>query len=660
MRATLHFSLLAATLSPSLVHSSPIPFTQNHNSSPRSSSQALSGSGRPGGAFSSSSPLPRGGLGLGLLGVGSGGGGDGGDASSGSSFAQGGDYLGDGDRSSASGGQPVIDLGPSIQPGDQPQPEPVHDAPPNDTKPSPSGLGDDLPPPQNPDDGKNKPSNGDPPAPFQSGPAQQKPPPVNTGDSVTPPHKSDPDPGANETPGGVPIFLGPSNPSNDRPSSEEIGPSSDSSWAADRHGFEDDDGPCDNIFGGSLINILSNNGGDGGDASSGDATSIANDKGSGGLSLSGAGGDASGGSVSAASALINILSNNGGNGGKAKSGDSFSHGNGGSSVSHSGPGGDASGGSVNSICSRRLPISRTLIDYGSNGNVLTRRSRFSPSDSKKKWNDPPAAYSGKGGDASGGSVKGKHGVVNVWSGNGGNGGDASSGSAFAHGPGAKAFSGAGGNAAGGDVGRRELVTSQTSKKMPYPRLSPREKYVPAHSGTGKKYAASKNGAGHHGDGGGLVDVWSGNGGDGGDASSGDAHAYGQRASAYSGPGGHAAGGSVSGGHHDKVWKRDDGGVRNKGAAAYTGPGGNASGGSVFGHGGLIDLFSGNGGDGGDASSGSAHANGGGANAFSGPGGDAFGGSINEGRHRRRYGGILNVASGNGHGGDTGSGGAIAV
>jgi hypothetical protein len=38
---------------------------------------------------------------------------------------------------------------------------------------------------------------------------------------------------------------------------------------------------------------------------------------------SGAGGDASGGSVNAYPALINILSNNGGDGGNAKSGDSF-------------------------------------------------------------------------------------------------------------------------------------------------------------------------------------------------------------------------------------------------------------------------------------------------------------------------------------------------
>lgn len=118
-------------------------------------------------------------------------------------------------------------------------------------------------------------------------------------------------------------------------------------------------------------------------------------------------------------------------------------------------------------------------------------------------------------------------MVNVWSGrshpfsalpsdfqtevsntgNGGNGGDASSGSAYAHGPGAKAYSGAGGNAAGGDVGRRELDDSRTSKKMPFPRLSPRKKFVPARPSTGKNFAASKNGGGHYG---GLVDLWSGN------------------------------------------------------------------------------------------------------------------------------------------------------
>ena len=168
----------------------------------------------------------------------------------------------------------------------------------------------------------------------------------------------------------------------------------------------------------------------------------------------------------------------------------------------------------------------------------------------------------------------------------------------------------------------------------------------ARHGTGK-FAPSKNGGDHYG---GLVNVWSGkvsglfraarrytkiphegNGGNGGDASSGDAHAYTQRSSS---------------------------------SAAYTGPGGDASGGSVFGHvGGLIDIFSGmyrspsqvglspsinslgNGGDGADASSGSAYAGGSSAKAFSGPGGDASGGSINEGVHGREYSSGLDNASG---------------
>ena len=249
------------------------------------------------------------------------------------------DYMGDGDHPTASGGQPVVDLGPSTQPGDQPQPGPVHDASPNDTKPDPSGPGDELPPPQNPDASK-----GGSPTSFQPGPPPPPPPPPppqDTGDSVTPPQKV---PSADGNPTDVPIFLGPSNPSSDRPSSGDIGPSSDPPWTTDPHvdekEFEHDKGPsCDNIFGGSLINILSNNGGDGGDASSGKATrqetvsvsfriadnsqSIGNGKGGGGFSHSGPGGDASGGSVSAVPALINILSNNGGNGGKAKSGDSF-------------------------------------------------------------------------------------------------------------------------------------------------------------------------------------------------------------------------------------------------------------------------------------------------------------------------------------------------
>ena len=150
----------------------------------------------------------------------------------------------------------------------------MHDVPPKDTKPDPSGPGDELPPPQNPGV-SDKPPNGGNPAPFQSVPAQPTPPPENTGDPVIPPQKSDPDPSKNGTPPEIPIFLGPTNPSNDRPSSGDIGPSSDPPWATDPHekGFEDDYDPhCDRISGISLINILSNNGGDGGDASSGKAT----------------------------------------------------------------------------------------------------------------------------------------------------------------------------------------------------------------------------------------------------------------------------------------------------------------------------------------------------------------------------------------------------
>src|ERR1700744_5063037 len=109
-------------------------------------------------------------------------------------------YLGDGDRPTASGGQPVVDLGPSTPPGDEHQPEPVDVTPPNDKKPDPSRPSDELPPPPNPDTSK-----GDTPA--SPGPPPPPPPPQKTGDSVTPPQKSEPDPGADETPTGVPIFL---------------------------------------------------------------------------------------------------------------------------------------------------------------------------------------------------------------------------------------------------------------------------------------------------------------------------------------------------------------------------------------------------------------------------------------------------------------------
>lgn len=79
------------------------------------------------------------------------------------------------------------------------------------------------------------------------------------------------------------------------------------------------------------------------------------------------------------------------------------------------------------------------------------------------------AYTGAGGNASGGNVEGGGGLINLFSGayrtlgrsiapdrlsdNGGDGGDASSGDAFAFGEGAKAkaYSGPGGNASGGSI-----------------------------------------------------------------------------------------------------------------------------------------------------------------------------------------------------------------
>jgi hypothetical protein len=49
--------------------------------------------------------------------------------------------------------------------------------------------------------------------------------------------------------------------------------------------------------------------------------------------------------------------------------------------------------------------------------------------------------------------------------------------------------------------------------------------------------------------------YTGNGGDGGYAQSGDAYAYGHGASAKTGPGGDASGGSINGGRYDKAGKR---------------------------------------------------------------------------------------------------------
>ena len=64
-------------------------------------------------------------------------------------------------------------------------------------------------------------------------------------------------------------------------------------------------------------------------------------------------------------------------------------------------------------------------------------------------------------------------------GNGGNGGDASSGFAYANGPGAKAYSGAGGNASGGDIERRALIDVRAGKAS-YLRFPPHGKYGREH------------------------------------------------------------------------------------------------------------------------------------------------------------------------------------
>ncbi|KAH9964427.1 hypothetical protein BC827DRAFT_930761 [Russula dissimulans] len=325
MRATLHISLLAATLSPSLVHSSPIPFAQNYNSSPRSSAQAISESSRPGGAFSSRSLLTRGGShGLGLFNLGSKNGGNGGDASSGSSFAYGGEDHHDkeDDHSAGGGGAPVIDLGPITPASDQPE-QPPHTGNDADPKPEAHTPGEPVSLPPEPDkgidhnldDGGNKPPDGGTPGNY-----------VNPNDTTPPPGPA-PDPAAGNSTPDIPIFLGPSgkdpshggsNPPYDAPKASE--------YPGDGGGHKyTDDSPCDGPFGESLINLLSNNGGNGGDASSGAATSVGHGGDGSTSAYSGAGGYAAGGSVKAAPALINILSDNGGDGGDAESGDSYSY-----------------------------------------------------------------------------------------------------------------------------------------------------------------------------------------------------------------------------------------------------------------------------------------------------------------------------------------------
>jgi len=180
----------------------------------------------------------------------------------------------EGDHPTDHGAPPAIDLGPLNQSGDQPQPETTgNDA--DQQKPGAHDPGEFTPPPKQPggdmdhdvvnDGDKNKSkndgtTNSDNPAAAPSNPA--------------------PDTGPGENTPDIPIFLGPSNV--DSPPSSS-GPQNDPPQDSNR---QDDDGRhkyhplehkypdetyCDH-FGEPLINLLSDNGGDGGDASSGAAT----------------------------------------------------------------------------------------------------------------------------------------------------------------------------------------------------------------------------------------------------------------------------------------------------------------------------------------------------------------------------------------------------
>ncbi|KAI9512625.1 hypothetical protein F5148DRAFT_791266 [Russula earlei] len=222
------------------------------------------------------------------------------------------------DHPTDDGGQPVIDLGPINDTSDQPQPD--HAGNDADPKPDTYGPGEPVSPPRKPDTGIDPNVDNNPP----EGSTPEKYP--NPDESTPPSPKSAPDPANGEGRPYIPVFLGPSN--ND-PSHGSSHPPYDASHDSDHpsDGGRDrytDDYPCGGPFGESLINVLSNNGGDGGDASSGSATSIEYGGDGSSSAYSGAGGNASGGSVYAAPALVNILSDNGGDGGNAASGDSYS------------------------------------------------------------------------------------------------------------------------------------------------------------------------------------------------------------------------------------------------------------------------------------------------------------------------------------------------
>jgi hypothetical protein len=104
------------------------------------------------------------------------------------------------------------------------------------------------------------------------------------------------------------------------------------------------------------------------------------------------------------------------------------------SASYSGAGGNASGGSVKNHCSRHREVSRTLADSEtskhsftgsrSGSSLFALRRNFGASSSTLIFSlfqpnscqdDMPTAYLGVGEDASGGSIKGGHGLIDIWS-----------------------------------------------------------------------------------------------------------------------------------------------------------------------------------------------------------------------------------------------------
>lgn len=174
---------------------------------------------------------------------------------------------GEDDHPAGGGGPPAINLGPI---GDQPPPEPTG----NDANPKPGGHGPgELEPPHhefkdgtgidtNVGDGGNK-------SVDENTPGKT----TNADNPAPPPPKPGPDPGTGKNTPEIPVFLGPGN-SNPPPGSSGPPPEvpQDSGHPDEgRNGYTEDTS-CDDLLGESLINLLSNNGGNGGDASSGAAT----------------------------------------------------------------------------------------------------------------------------------------------------------------------------------------------------------------------------------------------------------------------------------------------------------------------------------------------------------------------------------------------------